>query len=325
MNFEKGMAQVFTLLPDMSQATFGQLQKDTLQFAKDMKVPVDEVIPTLYDAIGSGVPEENVFSFMETAQKGAVAGATNIGVAVDTLTSLTNAYGAENLSAAEASDILFTGINVGKMSFEELQKSLYEVVPTSASLEVPLSDVSAALATMTAQGTPTNVATAQIRQLMVELSKEGTNASDTFKELSGKSFAQFIKEGGNLEGAIQIMSEGFTKTSPGAQKLQKAIQDLSDPTTGIAKEFEALAGKSFADFQREGRTTQQAMEMLGIKTGDASDRLSDMFGSIEAGNAILQLSGRSAELFHQNVEAMGDSAGATEEADIIGGSLLFPP
>jgi len=314
MSFEKGMAQVFTLLPNASKASMGKMGEDVKNFSKEMGVTTTQVIPALYDAIGSGVPEDNVFSFLEVAQKGAVAGVTDIGVAVDTLTSITNAYGQENLKAAEASDILFTGINVGKMTYEELQRSLYEVVPTAASVGVQFSDITAALAAMTAQGTPTSVATAQLRQLLVELSKEGTGASETFKEIAGKSFPQFIKEGGTLQQAVNLLGEGFQKASPQAKELQEKIYELADPTSGLAMEFEALTGKSFKDFQREGGTAQQALEMMGLSFDDANGRISDMFGSIEAGNAILQLTGQGSSIFSDALKEMENSAGATDRA-----------
>lgn len=314
VDFEQGMAKVFTLLPNASKASMGAMSEDVKNFSMEMGVTTDQVLPALYDAIGSGVPEENVFSFLEIAQKGAVAGATEIGVAVDTLTSVTNAYGVEALSAGEASDIMFAGINVGKMSYEELQKSLYEVVPTAASLGVSFEDVTAALAAMTAQGTPTTVATAQLRQLFVELSKEGTVASDTFKELSGKSFYEFIQSGGTVQEAVQMLSDGMTQAVPDAAELQKAMFDLADPTSGLALEFEKLSGKTFKEFQQEGGTAEEALKMLGVGFGDTKERVSDYFGSVEAGNAILNLSGQGAEIYAGTLEAVGNSAGATDQA-----------
>ena len=314
MDFEKGMSQVFTLIPNMSKEGMDSMTEDVLNFSKEMGVTTDEVIPALYDAIGSGVPEENVFSFLEVAQKGSVAAATDLGTAVNGLTSIINAYGAENLDAAKASDVLFTGINVGKMTYEELSKSLYEVIPTAASLGVSLEDVTAALATMTAQGTPTSVATSQLRQLFVELSKEGTVASDTFKELSGKSFYEFIQSGGTVQEAIQILSDGMTQAVPDAKELQDAMFELAEPTSGLAQEFEALTGKSFKDFQREGGTAEEALDILGVTFGDTKERVSDYFGSVEAGNAILSLTGQGSDIFNNALIEIGNSAGATEKA-----------
>ena len=314
MGFQKEMTQVFTLMPNVSRSTMNSMENDIKSFSKEMGVTTTRVIPALYDAIGSGVPEDNVFNFLEVAHKGAVANVTDIGVAVDGLTSVLNAYGYENLSAAEASDILFTGINVGKMSYEELGQSLSSVVPTAASIGVKFGDVTAALAAMTAQGTPTSEATTQLNRLLSELSKNGTVVSDSFKELTGKSFYKFIQEGGTLQDAIKILDEGFVSLDPNIKKLQEKIYQLADPTSNLGMEFEGVAGKSFKEFRKEGGTVEQALEMLGVTSESSIERVSELFGSIEAGNAILSLTGQGAYLFSDALKEMENSAGATDRA-----------
>lgn len=314
VDFEKGMSQVFTLIPGMSKNAMDSMTQDVLNFSKENGVLTDDVLPALYDAIGSGVPPENVFTFLQIAQKGAVAAATDIGTAVDGLTSIINAYGAENISAAEASDILFAGINVGKMTYEELSKSLYEVIPSAASLGIGLDEVTAALATLTAQGTPTTVATDQLKTMFNELSKEGTGVSDAFKELTGKSFYEFIQSGGTVAEAIKILQDGMTSAVPDAEAMQKAMFDLADPTSGLALEFESLTGKTFKEFQKAGGTVEEGLKLLGLDFTNTKERVSDYFGSIEAGNAVLSLSGQGAEIYAKSLDAVGNSAGSTEAA-----------
>lgn len=110
---------------------------------------------------------------------------------------------------------------------------------------------------MTSMGTPTAQATTQIRQALVELNKEGSTADNTFKEISGKSFKEFIQEGGNLQEALQMMEESARAN-----------------------------GKE----------------------------VTSMFSSVEAGNAVLSLSGKNAKAFKETLEEMNKSAGATNEA-----------
>ncbi len=313
-DFEKDMAQVYTLLPNLTKDAFADMSADTLQFAKDMRIPTDEVLPAMYDAISAGVPTDNIFSFLETSQKAAIAGNTDLGTSVDALTSIVNAYGSENLNVADASDILFTGVRLGKTTFEELQQSLFQVIPTASSLGVPLEDVTAALAAMTAQGTPTSIATTQLRQMFVELSKEGSGAAATFEDIAGKTFPQFIAEGGSLQDALGMMSEGFADSSPAAKELQTRMMELADPTSGLALEFESLTGKTFKEFQKEGGNASDALKTLGINTDETDARLSDMFGSVEAGNAVISLTSRDGEILNKVMGEMTDTAGATDDA-----------
>lgn len=114
--------------------------------------------------------------------------------------------------------------NILKTDFNQLSNSLYNVIPTASALGVQFGDVTAALAVMTAQGTPTAVATTQMRQLFVELSKDGGKAAEMFEKLAGKSFQQFIAEGGNVNDALEIMGEGAKKNNVQIQDLFGSVE-----------------------------------------------------------------------------------------------------
>jgi TP901 family phage tail tape measure protein len=256
-NFEKGMQEVYTLLPDISGDAMGEMEQQVKDFAREFGVLPEKTIPALYQAISAGVPQDNVFEFLEVAQKAAKGGVTELEVAVDGITSVINAYGTDVLSAAQASDLMFTAVKKGKTTFDELSQSLFQVIPTASALGVEFGDVTAALASMTAQGTPTRVATTQLRQLFVELSRAGGEAATTFESMSGKTFSAFVREGGNVAEALQLMQ---------------------------------------------------------IAADEQNVSMADMFGSVEAGNAALALSGKNMEGFIGNLEEMGNAAGATDAA-----------
>src|SRR5207302_1808515 len=111
-----------------------------------------------------------------------------------------------------------------KTTFNELSTSLFNVTPVAASLGVSFGDVTAALAAMTAQGVPTSVATTQLRQLLAELSKEGQVAAKNFEQLAGKSFRQFIAEGGNVQQALQLMERGAKASGVGINDLFGSVE-----------------------------------------------------------------------------------------------------
>jgi TP901 family phage tail tape measure protein len=255
--FEDRMNEVFTLLPDASKRTFEGMSADVRAAGSDMGRLSEETVPALYQALSAGVPKDNVFEFLDVAHQTALGGVTSLEQAVDVLTTTVNAYGAENITAAEASDLLFTAVKGGKTTMDELGRFMFQVIPTASALEVEFGNITAAMATLTAQGTPTRVAATQLRQLLVELSKDGSKASDTFKEMAGVSFAQFIQQGGNVQQALELMA--------------------------MAAERDGVA-------------------------------LQDMFGSVEAGNAALGLTGAGAAKFTQELENAANAEGATAEA-----------
>lgn len=253
--FEGQMNEVFTLLPDISGDAMADMTAQTKDFAKEFGVLPDKVVPALYQSLSAGVPKDNVFEFLEVAQKAAKGGVTELATAVDGISSVVNAYGDDVIDAAEASDLMFTAVRLGKTNFEQLSASLSNVTPIASGLGVKFDDVSAALAAMTAKGTPTAQATTQLRSLFVELSKAGGKTAKTFEDIAGKSFQDFIAEGGNTADALDLM-------------------------------------KRAAD--------------------DSDVQLQDLFGSVEAGAAALSLA--SGTTFHENIDEMGRSAGATNQA-----------
>lgn len=255
--FESDMAEVFTLLPDSAAEAREKMSADMLQFSTDMNVLTEDAVPALYQAISAGVPSENVFTFMEVAQKAAVGGVTGLETAVDGLTSIVNAYGEANISAQETADMLFTAVKLGKTDFSQLSGSIYNVVPIAASSGVKLNDIAAALAAITAKGTPTSVATTQLRQVLAELTKEGSQVDKTFKEIAGEGFTQFIAGGNNLQDALQLLEK---------------------------------------------------------KASDSNVSISNMFSSVEAGQAALSLTGGGTQKFTEALAAMEASAGAVDTA-----------
>ena len=255
--FEKGMQEVFTLIPEAGQETFDKLEKQVKNFSKEFGVLPEQTIPALYQAISAGVPRDNVFEFLEVAQKAAKGGVTGLETAVDGISSVVNAYGSEVLSAAEASDLMFTAVKLGKTDFSQLSASLFQVAPIAASVGIPFKDITASLANLTAMGVPTSVAATQLKGAMSELAKEGTKADVAFRDLSGMGLQDFLKNGGTFEEAIIKLKDGA--------------------------------------------------DAAGIST-------LDLFGSVEAGQAILALTADGGGKYIETLQAMSDSAGATDTA-----------
>lgn len=278
--FESGMNEVFTLLPGITEDAMKSMEKDVLSFSKKMKTLPEDVVPALYQAISAGVPKENVFTFLEVAQKAAKGGVTDLTTAVDGISSVVNAYGEEIIDATMASDLMFTAVKNGKTSFEELSASLFQVIPTASALGVEFGNVTAALATMTATGVPTSVATTQLRSLMTELSKEGGKAADTFKKLSGKTFKDFIKEGGNLQEALKLMEDGAADLDIGINDLFSSVE-AGGAALSLTGEATDAFTKNLEDMQDSADATDEAYNIMNTGISTAIDSLKANFSALK--------------------------------------------
>lgn len=240
-DFESSMSEVKTLLPDLDKEGFGQLKQSVLDFSKEMGVATDQAVPALYQAISAGVPQDNVMEFMRVASKAAIGGVTDLETAVDGITSVVNAYGKENIDAQRAADVMFSAVKNGKTDFEQLSRSLFNVIPTASSLGVGFEDIASQLAAMTAQGTPTSVATTQIRAAMVEASKTGTKLDKALRELTGEGFADLIASGRTMPEVFNELRESMPeqdfKDLFGSVEAMNAALGVSGPNFGTVSGF----------------------------------------------------------------------------------------
>lgn len=272
VDFERGMNEVFTLIPGTSAKAMAAMQEDVKAFSKEFKVLPDQVVPALYQSLSAGVPQDNVFAFLEVAQKAAVGGVTELATAVDGISSVVNAYGADVVDAAKASDLMFTAVRLGKTTFPELSQSLFQVIPTASALGVEFGDVTAALAAMTAQGTPTAVATTQMRQLFVELSKDGGKTAKVFEDLAGKSFKEFVAGGGDVQQALQLLEKHAQKSGVGVNDLFGSVEAGAAALSLTGKGTETFA-RNLGEMANSAGATEKAYAQMDQGIGRAFDQL----------------------------------------------------
>ena len=284
LDFEKSMAEVKTLLPDLSEEGFSELTNGVLDLSKELGIATSDAVPALYQAISAGVPPDNVLSFMETAAKAAIGGATDLETAVDGITGVVNTYGAEVVNATQASDIMFTAVRLGKTTFGELSSSLSQVLPTAQSLGVSFEDVSAQLAVMTARNVPTAQAVTQMRQAMVEASKGGTKLSDAIIDLTGRSFAELIDKGAttseifdtlrssmpeqefkDLFGSVEGMNAALLISGPNAEAMADTMNAMGKSVGATEGAFDVMADTASFKLNKAINILKVTLTKLGIK------------------------------------------------------------
>ena len=305
--FEKGMNEVFTLLPGISGAAMDEMSEQVKAFATEFRVLPTDVVPALYQSLSAGVPRDNVFEFLGRAQKLAKGGVTDLAVAVDGLSSVVNAYGADVIDAGKASDVMFTTVKLGKTTIAELSASLFQVIPTAAGVGTSFEDVSAALATLTLQGVPTSVATTQLRQLLVELSKAGSQTATVFEDVAGKTFPEFMASGGTLGEALDLLQGHADATGKsiadlfGSVEAAAAARSLAGPgADAYSAAFEQMqdsAGATDAAFKQMNRGLAATLDgiraRLAVTMLNIGEAIAPTIGVLGEGlNLALELFGK---------------------------------
>ena len=260
IELEKGLAEVRTLLPQLSDKGFKVLQQDVLDFSDAMGVATTQVVPALYQAISAGVPQQNVFEFMEIASKAAIGGVTTLETAVDGVTSVINAYGREAITAQRASDLMFTAVRLGKTNFEQLSASLFNVVPSAVTAGVKFEEVAAVLARLTAQGTPTSVATTQLRQAILALVAPSVKTAKIMKDM-GLEFDKAKLAQVGLAGAFQQVIDAADGDLQVLRRLLGST-DALQAVLGITGQNSAAFADALAQMEGAAGATNKAFETM---------------------------------------------------------------
>lgn len=221
--FERQLSSVNTLLK-VSKAELNAYGDGLIDIAIKTGTAKESLADGAYQALSSGVDAKDLLEFMETTAKGAAVGMTDVSTATDVLTSTLNGFNIEGSQSNETMDKLITIQNNGKVVLGQLSTVMGDVADISSSLGVDLDNVGAAISTITMKGTPAAQAGTHLKAMFSELSKEGTTAYGVFEQITGKSFKEFISEGGNLGEALQEMQDYANSTGKEMVDLWSSIE-----------------------------------------------------------------------------------------------------
>jgi len=293
--FEDGMAKVSTLV-DTAQVDMDELGDSLLDLSAKYGLEADGLAESAYNAISAnnalGKDTEGLMALLDSSAQLAKAGFTDLDTATSATLKTLNAYGLGVEEADRIQKILIQTQNTGITTVGELGSVLSNVTPTAAAMGVSFENVGAAIATMTAQGTPAAQATTQLNSLMAELGKQGTQASLGLAEAAegtqyaGMSFQDMTAAGVPLNDIVGLLEQSAQKngktmldmfssieagkaalaiTGAGAETFTGNLEAMSTQTDVVGEGFEKVAGTSSEKLNRS--LTQ--LKNLGIQLWQA--------------------------------------------------------
>lgn len=280
-DFETSMAKASTLV-DTTQYSMDALSNKILDVSDKTGVAAEELGEAMYSALSASVPlgEEgaDMMMFLEKSAQLAKSGFTDVDTAVTATAKVLNAYKMDVSETDKVHKILMQTQNKGITTVDELGSVLAQVTPTAAAMGVEFEQVGAALATMTAQGTPTAQATTQLNQLFAELGKSGTTAQKALEKAAqgtkyaGKSFQDLMAEGVPLNEVIGLISKSaeenglslldmFSSIEAGKAALSMAgenVQQFTDNLEAMRTETDVV-GEAF---EKVTETTEESFNRV---------------------------------------------------------------
>ena len=203
-DFETSMAKVSTIA-DESVMSIGDMSSAVVDMSNETGIAATDIAESVYSAISAGQDTADAVQFVGSATKLAKSGFADVGVSLDVLTTILNAYGMEAEKVTDVSDKLITTQNLGKTTVAELASSMGKVIPTANMYGVNLDNIASAYVTTTKNGIATAESTTYINSMLNELGKSGSTVSGILQEETGKTFKELMDSGASLSDVLGIV------------------------------------------------------------------------------------------------------------------------
>lgn len=282
--FEASLAGTSTMFGDVEVDTEGLTDK-ILTLSNASGLAASDISNSLYNALSAGIPVTedmgDAMDYMESCTKLAAAGFTDVDTAVTATAKVMNAYGMTTDEVDKIQRIMLQTQNKGITTVNELGATLAQVTPTAAAMSVSFENVGAALATMTAQGTPTAQATTQLNSLLAELGKSGTTAAKSLEaategtEYAGKSFSQLMAEGVPLNEVLDLIAVHADKSGLSMIDMFSSIE--------AGKAALAMAGDNSAKYAANLAAMSTEADLVGEAYGKVTNTLEHKISVLKEG------------------------------------------
>jgi TP901 family phage tail tape measure protein len=227
VNFETSMTKITALVgvakdevDTMSVAVRGM----ATQFGKS----ANEAADALFYITSAGLRGATATDTLAASLKASAIGLGDTATIADLATSALNAYGADVLSATQATDVMTATIREGKLETTELAGSMGRVLPLASAMGVNFNEVGAAFAALSRTGTNAAEAATQIRGILASLLRPTKQAEEALTEmgLSSEGLRRQMREEGLLA-TLKTLSEEFAGNEAAAASVFGNIRALS--------------------------------------------------------------------------------------------------
>ena len=287
-----------------------ELRKRLIATSKALKgqASVVELTAASYDVASAGFASAaEAQEILAASSLGAVGGFSDINTVANATTSVLNAYGLSADQAGKLVDGFIQTQNDGKIVLDEYARNIGKLAPIAASLGIPLAEVNGAIAAITANGLPAEIAITALRSGIARLAAPTKEASDILAKYGVEIDANTIANEG-LEKSLQKLAKVTDKadlqkligTEAGQalapllnnlEKVNRLIKNQGD-AAGVAQKANDEAANTIAGAWKSVTT---AFENLFSEQSELSEALIPLLqGLADAINAINSPAGKAA-------------------------------
>lgn len=284
-DFEANLGKVEGLV-GIARNQVQEWSKDILRLAPELGKGPKELSDALFFVTSAGMRGAAAMDVLEMSAKGSAAGLGEVKVVADLVTSAVNAYGAANLSASQAVDILVGTVREGKAEAPALAGSLGALLPVASELGVSFDQIGAATAAMTRTGTDASMAATQLRQIMMSLLKPTKQAEEALNRMGTSS--ELLRKKMREDGLLAVLMDIRERTAEfgeeaiaevfGNVRALTGVLDLMGSNLEENKLIFAALTNSAGDLDKALKATHNTVEHKWNQAIAASQTLVVTFG-----------------------------------------------
>lgn len=270
-SFQEASREARELSRDVAEAltidsgALGSLDQATAsirELSVHLGITAEEVARGTYQVLSNQVVEAaDALEFAEQAGRLAIATNTELGTAVNALSSVMNSYNLEVSETERVSDTLFKTIEHGRLRLDEFGGAIGRVSPVTAALGVQYDEMSAALAAITRAGVPVSTAITQLLQVSQKLLRPTESLQNLYREWGVETGPEAIARFGGLEGVLTKMAQATAGNDTEFANLLGTVRAVVGAFTLAADEGAALS-EIKADMANSTNVTRTAMEQM---------------------------------------------------------------
>jgi TP901 family phage tail tape measure protein len=252
-------------------------KKPILELGKAVGKGPNELAEALFFVTSAGFKGKDALDVLDASAKAAAAGLGETKQVADAVTSAVNAYGLENLTAAQSTDILVATVREGKAEADSIAGALGQVLPAASELGVEFSELGGTIAALTRIGLGADQGATALGATLAAIQKPGADAKKALTEFgtSASQLRQKVQQDGLLA-ALQDLQERFgdneealTRVFPNIRALRAILPLVGKNAGDVAGIFERVADsagstdKAFAAVeQTSGQKLRKALVQL---------------------------------------------------------------
>jgi TP901 family phage tail tape measure protein/lambda family phage tail tape measure protein len=248
LQFEQSLSRMVGL-SGVAASEIEGMRTAILRLAPAVAKGPNELAEALFFITSSGLQGAAALETLEASAKAATAGLGQTKQVADAVTSVLNAYGTANITAAQAVDVLVATVREGKAEADSLAGQFGKLLPLAVELNVGFDQIGAGMAFLTRATGSAEQASTQLGGILAKLIKPSRQAGAALAIIGETT--EGLRRSVAEKGLLPALTELRTKFGSNSEALAKVFFDVQALTgvlqlTGVqaaeaAKVFDSLA------------------------------------------------------------------------------------